>query len=918
MTEQTKPPIYDIFISYAKEDRKWVEGYLLDALKQANVACLTEAAFELGEPRVLAFEQAILQSKRTLLVLSPEYLIEEHTRFIELLAQHYGREEGTWPVIPLILKPVEHIPLSLRMLKPLEAIEKQDWEFSIKRLAETLKQPVPPPSPPPDPPYPGMRSYREDESSIFFGRSREIEDLTNLLRKQRFLVLIGPSGSGKSSLVRAGLIPALRKSTAFGQGKWLIRDFRPGENPLTALTNALDGDPTSPSTTIQSLLATIPDAQRLLLFVDQFEELFTVAKAETRDFQNILVKLAEEPSTYVILGARADFYPKLMTSPIWSAIQQHRYEVLPLDEKGLSEAIVQPAEHVGVYVESALVERIVADAGSEPGILPFVQETMRLLWNKVERRYLPVDAYETLVLPRSAYGGRSMEEVTGLQAAIAMHAEAVFTKLGGAQQTIAQRIFIRLVQFGEGRSHTRRQQVVSRLRGRIDPVFFDSVLDYLADEKSRLLILGGEEKGTEREVDIAHEALIGAWPRLLGWLEKQREAEEYRRGFVQDVDQWVGKQKDAFFLCEGTKLEEALRWQAEHAEELSAEEQGFLEASTKRDRQRKLVRMFVRSVIVLFALFGVFAVGYFGRLTYLNYSARGPTVDFRSGPALLGQNLHPVDLPAFSLEKFEVSNRQYRLCIESGRCSKPYEDADYPGGIDNPENENLPVVWVNAYQAAKFCDWIGRRLPTHAEWERAVRGSTGRPFPWGSATPSPVHVNMYLSEFVSEELRQKVIRGLSEALPEAIRNQILGECPNGSSEELLNCMLPKIPGKLREQLIEKLSQEIPEIVEEIPGGGSLALVDVADPRYADGATHDSDKSGVFHLLGNAGEWTSTPANSCVVPYDCRDSWNGKDKVLSLNVVGGSFDVEMQPEIVWRPVAMKANHADKTTGFRCAK
>lgn len=143
MAEQTRPT-YDLFISYAKEDRAWVEGYLLNALKQANVANYTEAAFDLGKPRLLAFEQAILQSKRTLLVLSPAYLIEEHNLFVDLLAEHYGMETGTWPVIPLILKPVEQIPLRLRILKPLEAIEKEDREFAIKRLAETLQQPVPP------------------------------------------------------------------------------------------------------------------------------------------------------------------------------------------------------------------------------------------------------------------------------------------------------------------------------------------------------------------------------------------------------------------------------------------------------------------------------------------------------------------------------------------------------------------------------------------------------------------------------------------------------------------------------------------------------------------------------------------------------------------------------------------------------
>ncbi len=158
--------------------------------------------------------------------------------------------------------------------------------------------------------------------------------------------------------------------------------------------------------------------------------------------------LAATPGCYVLLTVRADFYPDLMASLLWPEIQAHRAEVLPLGEAGLRQAIVRPAEDAGVFVETALVERLVADAAGEPGILPFVQETLVLLWEKVERCYLPLAAYEAL---------------TGLQVAMADRAETALGSLGEEEQGIARRIFLRLIQFGEGRADTRRQQPVSAL-----------------------------------------------------------------------------------------------------------------------------------------------------------------------------------------------------------------------------------------------------------------------------------------------------------------------------------------------------------------------------------------------------------------------------------------------------------------------
>ena len=221
---------YDVFISHADADRAWVEGYLLDALEAASVRVHSEEAFRLGVPRILEFERAIRQSQRTLLILSPAHLAEGFSQFTDLLAQSYGLETATWPVIPLILHPVQ-LPPRLAMLTALDATDPSRHEEILARLCAELARPLPTPAPPPPCPYPGMVPFSEADSDRFFGRDREVQELLERLRLHPFITVIGPSGSGKSSLVFAGLIPALRQSSLFGPGEWLMRTSAPRRVP---------------------------------------------------------------------------------------------------------------------------------------------------------------------------------------------------------------------------------------------------------------------------------------------------------------------------------------------------------------------------------------------------------------------------------------------------------------------------------------------------------------------------------------------------------------------------------------------------------------------------------------------------------------------------------------------------------------
>ena len=269
--------------------------------------------------------------------------------------------------------------------------------------------------------------------------------------------------------------------------------------------------------------------------------------------------LAETPHAYVILTARADFYPDLMVAPLWPEIKAHRMEVVPLDEGGLRQAIVRPAEAVGVFIEETLVERLVADAAGEPGVLPLVQETLVLLWERLERRFLPLRAYEALASPPGP-PGPSGGERTGLQVAMARRAEAALAALSTPeQQAIARRIFLRLVQFGEGRADTRRQQPIAELQSATDdPLLFERTLHHLADR--RLLTLGGEERSGGREVDLAHEALITGWPRFQRWLDEGREAEQALRRLEDKAKEWVRLGRGSGGLLDEVALHEAADW----------------------------------------------------------------------------------------------------------------------------------------------------------------------------------------------------------------------------------------------------------------------------------------------------------------------------------------------------------------------
>jgi formylglycine-generating enzyme required for sulfatase activity len=426
---------------------------------------------------------------------------------------------------------------------------------------------------------------------------------------------------------------------------------------------------------------------------------------------------------------RADFYGDLMSCALWPVDSWERVEVPPLRAAALREAITRPAAAAGVYVDPILVERLVRDAAEEPGALPLVQETLVLLWARRARRLLTAAAYEAL--------GTTGEN--RLAVALASRADGVVAALAPGRCTIARRVLVRLVQLGEGRQDTRRRQTVAALRGSgDDPVEFRATLRQLADE--RLVILGGGE-GHEETADLPHEAMIAGWPTLRHWIDESRADELRRRRIELDARDWNANERDAAELYRGRRLADALEWAHVHASELGGTASAFLAAG----RRRRLLGRLNASAVAAVAAVAVVAAVWLSipsmEEAWLRRQAnqQGEYVHLAGGTALVGTGNRPVRVRGLDVDRFEVSNGRYRLCVRAGQCRRP--DEPFGQSAYDNGNNNLPVVFVNADQAAAFCSWLGRRLPTMAEWERAARGLTGRRYPWGGTPPGPSQVN---------------------------------------------------------------------------------------------------------------------------------------------------------------------------------
>jgi serine/threonine protein kinase/WD40 repeat protein len=436
-------------------------------------------------------------------------------------------------------------------------------------------------------PYKGLRPFVEADASDFFGREALIERLVSRLDEDleasRFLSVVGPSGSGKSSVVRAGLIPALRRGALGGSSNWFYVEMTPGAHPLEELETALlrvavhapaslleqleQGDRGLHDAVEQTLAA----GSELVIVIDQLEEVFTLveAEAERRRFLDIVrfAVTAPDARVRIVTTLRADFYDRPLAYRGFAELVHSRSEsVVPLSPRELERAIAGPAENAAVEVEAALIAEIVADVAEEPGALPMLQYALTELFEHRSGGVLSAHAYR---------------EIGGVSGALARRAEQLFDAMNPAGKQAAKQLFLRLVTLGEGTEDTRRRVARSELdRLGVGDRALDGVIE--AFVRHRLLSLDRDPETREPTVEIAHEALLRRWSRMRRWIDEGRDDMRAERRLAAAAAEWEAGGRDPSFLLGGSRLEQLSTWATGTNLALAQPEREFLTESAER------------------------------------------------------------------------------------------------------------------------------------------------------------------------------------------------------------------------------------------------------------------------------------------------------------------------------------------------
>jgi formylglycine-generating enzyme required for sulfatase activity len=678
------------------------------------------------------------------------------------------------------------------------------------------------------------------------------------------------------------LIYALKQGSIKNSDCWLYETIKPGRDPIESLALAFSRVKSPELANYfrqhideSNILHECAESalshrknQRLVLFIDQFEEAFTqVSKDKAETFINILTNAAttENGRVIILFSMRSDFVSNCATYPqLNDLLNQQFIQIGAMQPDELVSAIAQPALRVGLRIDPDLIAQIINDMQSEPGALPLMQFALKDLFDSQEAQS------GVIVLTLNDYLQRG-----GIHKALERHADASFAKLDKNEQELARSIFSGLIEIGRGTQDTRRTALFDELvpaNAKTEEV--KAVVQRLADAR---LITTYEQAGRDT-VTLAHEKLIDAWPWLRKLVHENREAIALQNRIAEDSGEWEAHERDASYLYTGARLANVHEQFTARKIMLSGLAKPFVEAGfelegTQRQREearrqkeledaRRLTETTAahlraeqrgrRRLQMLVGVLAALIVGMFAVLIrpyILRAMAQGEMAKIAAGRVIIGTNdveaseeempQWTIDLAGFEIDRYEVSNYQYSLCVSAGRCQEPNDPTRYR----DSQYADYPVAGVTAFQADAYCRWLDKRLPTELEWERAARGPNGRLWPWGDADPSPETANLAYNDNAGGVL---------------------------------------LPAK------------------------SLHVGTTPAPE------------NVYNLVGNVWEWTSSYMQA-YTNYDPALYWDSRDgpPIYGLVQRGGSWDDNTLTRVTRRD-SINANDAIRQVGIRCAK
>jgi WD40 repeat protein/energy-coupling factor transporter ATP-binding protein EcfA2 len=591
---------FDVFLSHKSSDKLAVEE-IGRRLEGGGVHCwLDKWNLVPGEPWQEAIEDALGRSAACIVFLGPSGIGPWENEEMRVALTRRVAEGRSGPggrpgfrVIPVLLPgaPADaEVPPFLGRLTWVRFGSSLDDEDAFHRLLQGIRGMAPGAGPDaalvPESPYRGLEVFDVHHAPLFFGREVWIDRLLQKIEesKRRFLAIVGPSGSGKSSLARAGVLAALQHGHIDASSDWLQVICRPGAEPLLNLALALNRersaadsylgvrnlardlveDPSALHVAVRLALREAPEGSRLVLLIDQFEEIFTnrVEEEERRALLDSLYHAAtvKDGPTLVIIILRAEFYGQFADHSVAELLSEHHVLLGPMTPDEFRRAIEMPALRAGCELEPGLTDLLLRDVEGQPGSLPLLQYALLELWEQRRGRRLTVETYRN---------------IGGVAGALRRRAEQVQETFSAEErEVICRRLLLLLAQPDEREGYSRRRARRDEVLAVVgDHAQAETVLNKLAD--ARLVVTESIEG--ESFVEIAHEALIREWPRLRGWIDERREELILRSELGEAAERWADRGRDSSYLFTGARLAASEERSGEMG--LGALEKKFLEAS---------------------------------------------------------------------------------------------------------------------------------------------------------------------------------------------------------------------------------------------------------------------------------------------------------------------------------------------------